>query len=106
MGDWRDYLKPDGDSLMRIKKRRGMLVDAVIVSDSEHVGKSNDRSLEQLTNAASLPGVVGEAWGMADFHQGYGFPRRSGGNRHRKWRSDLTWWCWFRHQLWSSSMLY
>ena len=69
-----DHLKPDGDSLMRIKKRRGMLVDAVIVSDSEHVGKSNDRSLEQLTNAASLPGVVGEAWGMADFHQGYGFP--------------------------------
>ena len=74
MEDWRDYLKPDGDSLMRIKKRGGMLVDAVIVSDSEHVGKSNDRSLEQLTNAASLPGVVGEAWGMADFHQGYGFP--------------------------------
>ena len=33
MEDWRDYLKPDGDSLMRIKKRGGMLVDAVIVSD-------------------------------------------------------------------------
>ena len=74
MGGWRDFLEPDGDSLMRIKKRDGMLVDAVIVADSEHVGKSNDRSLEQLTNAASLPGVVGEVWGMADFHQGYGFP--------------------------------
>ena len=74
MEDWRDYLEPEGDSLMRIKRREGMLVDAVIVSDSQHVGKSNDKSLEQLTNAASLPGVVGEAWGMADFHQGYGFP--------------------------------
>ena len=74
MGGWRDFLEPDGDSLMRIKKRDGMLVDAVIVADSEHVGKSNDRSLEQLTNAASLPEVIGEVWGMADFHQGYGFP--------------------------------
>ena len=74
MGGWRDFLEPDGDSLMRIKKRDGMLVDAVIVADSEHIGKSNDRSLEQLTNAASLPEVIGEVWGMADFHQGYGFP--------------------------------
>ena len=74
MGCWRDFLEPDGDSLMRIKKRDGMLVDAVIVADSEHIGKSNDRSLEQLTNAASLPEVIGEVWGMADFHQGYGFP--------------------------------
>ncbi len=74
MEDWRSFLEPDGDSLMRIKKRGNMLVDAVVVSDSAHVGKSNDRSLEQLANTASLPGVVGEAWGMADFHQGYGFP--------------------------------
>ena len=51
-----------------------MLVDGVIVADSEHISKSNDRSLEQLANAASLPGVVGEAWAMADFHQGFGFP--------------------------------
>ena len=74
MGEWGRFLEKDGDSLMRIKKRGEMLVDAVIVSDSKHVGKSNDRSLEQLTNVASLPGIVGEAWGMADFHQGFGFP--------------------------------
>ncbi len=74
MEDWSQFLEGDGDSLMRIKKRGEMLVDAVIVSDSAHAGKSDDRSLEQLTNTASLPGIVGEAWGMADFHQGYGFP--------------------------------
>ena len=74
MDDWARFLEDDGDSLMRIKKRGEMLVDAVIVSDSKHVGKSDDRSLEQLTNTASLPGIVGEAWGMADFHQGFGFP--------------------------------
>jgi len=74
MEDWSQFLEGDEDSLMRIKKRGEMLVDAVIVSDSAHAGKSNDKSLEQLTNTASLPGIVGEAWGMADFHQGYGFP--------------------------------
>ena len=74
MEDWGQFLEADGESLMRIKKRGQMLVDAVIVSDRTHVNKSDDRSLEQLTNTASLPGIVGEAWGMADFHQGYGFP--------------------------------
>ncbi|RME41984.1 MAG: RNA-splicing ligase RtcB, partial [Caldilineae bacterium] len=33
-----------------------------------------DRSLEQLVNTATLPGVVGHALAMPDIHQGYGFP--------------------------------
>lgn len=33
-----------------------------------------DRSIEQLINAATLPGVVGYAIAMPDVHQGYGFP--------------------------------
>ncbi len=33
-----------------------------------------DRSLEQLVNIATLPGVVGTALAMPDIHQGYGFP--------------------------------
>jgi tRNA-splicing ligase RtcB len=33
-----------------------------------------DRSLEQLVNTATLPGVVGPALAMPDIHQGYGFP--------------------------------
>lgn len=33
-----------------------------------------DRSLEQLVNTATLPGVVGQAMAMPDIHQGYGFP--------------------------------
>ena len=74
MPDWKEFLEPEGDSLMRIKKRKGMKVDALLVSDSQHLNKSSDRSLEQLANTASLPGAIGEAWAMADFHQGYGFP--------------------------------
>jgi tRNA-splicing ligase RtcB len=33
-----------------------------------------DRSLEQLENVATLPGIVGAALAMPDIHQGYGFP--------------------------------
>jgi RNA-splicing ligase RtcB len=33
-----------------------------------------DRSLEQLVNTATLPGVTGHALAMPDIHQGYGFP--------------------------------
>ncbi len=33
-----------------------------------------DRSLEQLVNATTLPGIVGYAIAMPDVHQGYGFP--------------------------------
>lgn len=33
-----------------------------------------DRSLEQLINVATLPGIVGAALAMPDIHEGYGFP--------------------------------
>ncbi len=35
---------------------------------------STDRSLEQLVNVATLPGIVGHALAMPDIHEGYGFP--------------------------------
>ena len=34
----------------------------------------SDRSLEQLQNVATLPGIVEAALAMPDIHQGYGFP--------------------------------
>ena len=33
-----------------------------------------DRSLEQLVNVATMPGIVGHALAMPDAHEGYGFP--------------------------------
>ena len=35
---------------------------------------AGDRSLEQLENVATLPGIVEAALAMPDIHQGYGFP--------------------------------
>ena len=74
-GTWRSNLTQEDKGLMRIKRHGKMKVDAMIVSDDIHLASnSDDRSLEQLVNIASMPGVVGEAWAMADWHYGYGFP--------------------------------
>ena len=73
--DWRGFLSDEGDGTMRIKAHGRMKVDARLVTDQNHLMKhADDRGPEQLINAASLPGIVGEAWGMADWHFGYGLP--------------------------------
>ena len=72
---WRDYLSSDADGRMRISKHGGMLTDALLIADAEHLAvHTDDRSPEQLCNTAAMPGIVGEAWAMADWHFGYGFP--------------------------------
>ena len=71
---WRDYIEPAGAGLHRIKKHGAMEVDAMLVADGKHLSNQSDRSPGQLANTASLPGIVGNAWAMADFHFGYGFP--------------------------------
>ena len=55
--------------------RADMRVPARIFADDEILAEiRDDRSLEQLQNVATLPGVVGAAIAMPDMHQGYGFP--------------------------------
>ena len=72
---WRDHLVDEGDGTMRIRAHGTMKVDARLVTDAAHMQRhADDRGPEQLVNTASLPGVVGEAWAMADWHYGYGFP--------------------------------
>ena len=74
-GSWRRHMEVESQGIMRIRKHGKMQVDAMIVSNPEHMNKStDDRSISQLINTASMPGVVGEAWAMADWHFGYGFP--------------------------------
>jgi len=54
---------------------RGMTVPARVFADDELWRQiQGDRSLEQLMNVATLPGVSGMVYGMPDMHQGYGFP--------------------------------
>lgn len=55
--------------------REDMRVPARFYSDSRLLeGVLGDRSLEQLVNTATLPGVIKHALAMPDIHQGYGFP--------------------------------
>ena len=55
--------------------REGMRVSARFYADDElAAAMTGDRSLEQLVNTATLPGVVGHVLAMPDMHQGYGFP--------------------------------
>jgi tRNA-splicing ligase RtcB (3'-phosphate/5'-hydroxy nucleic acid ligase) len=55
--------------------RADMRVPARVLADRELLDAIRaDRSLEQLVNVATLPGIVDAALAMPDIHQGYGFP--------------------------------
>ena len=55
--------------------RADMRVAARFYADEELMeGALGDKSLEQLVNTATLPGIVKHALAMPDIHQGYGFP--------------------------------
>jgi tRNA-splicing ligase RtcB (3'-phosphate/5'-hydroxy nucleic acid ligase) len=57
------------------ESRADMRVPARVFADEELLDAiAGDRSLEQLANVATLPGVVEAALAMPDIHQGYGFP--------------------------------
>ena len=55
--------------------REDMRVPARLFSDGELFDAAfRDRTVQQLINTATLPGIVKYAMAMPDFHQGYGFP--------------------------------
>ncbi len=55
--------------------RDDMRVPARLFGDAELFDAAfGDQTVDQLTNVATLPGIVRSAMAMPDFHQGYGFP--------------------------------
>lgn len=55
--------------------RADMRVPARIYADEKLLQKVfEDKSLEQLVNVATLPGILNYALAMPDIHEGYGFP--------------------------------
>ncbi len=51
-----------------------MRVDGIIYADENLLEAiKNDKTIEQIANTASLPGIIGYSLGMPDAHQGYGF---------------------------------
>src|ERR687885_2304837 len=65
------------DTLWEIpaEARDDMRVPARVFADEELLAAiRTDKSLDQLQNVATLPGIVDAAIAMPDIHQGYGFP--------------------------------
>lgn len=59
----------------RVPKTGAMYVDGVVYADEALLpALEEDRSLEQVANVATLPGIVGHSMAMPDIHWGYGFP--------------------------------
>jgi tRNA-splicing ligase RtcB (3'-phosphate/5'-hydroxy nucleic acid ligase) len=71
------------DKLRRIDEYRlevprdykpGMNTNGIIFVDETLEKTLEPKSIEQVANVASLPGIVGSALAMPDIHAGYGFP--------------------------------
>jgi tRNA-splicing ligase RtcB len=59
----------------RVPKIGAMNVDGIVYADEVLLPSlREDRSLEQVANVATLPGIVGHSMAMPDIHWGYGFP--------------------------------
>ncbi len=67
-------LRQIDDCQWEIPKTGPMRVPGMIFAHRALVSEMDDKVLEQLTNVATLPGIVKAAMGMPDAHWGYGFP--------------------------------
>jgi tRNA-splicing ligase RtcB len=69
-----DQLKQVSDFEWHIAPSGKMRVPAVIYADRALIAEMDDKVHEQITNVATLPGIVQAAYAMPDAHWGYGFP--------------------------------
>ena len=73
----KDTFEKISDFLWEIPKsfRADMKVSArVFISEEMLAAAFSDRSLDQLVNVATLPGIINYSLAMPDMHEGYGFP--------------------------------
>jgi tRNA-splicing ligase RtcB len=69
------HLIPAGKNKFKLPRQGQMKVDGIVYLNERlfrHIYRDN--SLKQLANAACLPGVVRNVFGMPDIHQGFGLP--------------------------------
>jgi tRNA-splicing ligase RtcB len=58
-----------------LPRQRAMRVPGVIFASEALLPSAlGDRSLDQVMNVATLPGIVKASFAMSDIHWGYGFP--------------------------------
>ncbi|MDJ0951478.1 MAG: RtcB family protein [Alphaproteobacteria bacterium] len=57
-----------------IEPAGAMRVPAIIYADQDLIAAMDEKVFEQITNVATLPGIVKASYAMPDAHWGYGFP--------------------------------
>ena len=70
------FVKKVSDFVWDIPKsyKKGMRVPARIIASEKLVKEMDQQVYDQITNVATLPGILKYAYCMADGHSGYGFP--------------------------------
>ena len=67
-------LSQRGEFEWELPRTGRMRVPGVIFASRELVAEMDDKVAEQITNVATLPGIVLASYAMPDAHWGYGFP--------------------------------
>ena len=63
-----------GEFEWHVRPTGAMRVPAIIYADEQLVREMDEKVYEQVTNVATLPGIVRASYAMPDAHWGYGFP--------------------------------
>ncbi len=77
MAQWKDVLEKVDDYRWRlpVSYKPGMKVPGLIYAEEPMLEQIfTDNAMEQVANAAFLPGIIGNSLAMPDIHWGYGFP--------------------------------
>jgi tRNA-splicing ligase RtcB len=64
----------DSEFAWRVPATGAMRVPGIIYASEELILDMDEKVLEQVTNVATLPGIVTASYAMPDAHWGYGFP--------------------------------
>jgi len=68
-------VKKIGEAKWQIDKQGAMRVPSIIYANEKLIEKiKTDRTMGQLTNVATMPGIINASYVMPDAHEGYGFP--------------------------------
>jgi tRNA-splicing ligase RtcB (3'-phosphate/5'-hydroxy nucleic acid ligase) len=67
-------LKKIDEYRWELPRKGSMNVPGLLFADFGLLGEMDDKVLEQMTNVATLPGIVKASMAMPDAHWGYGFP--------------------------------
>lgn len=62
------------DTAWRVAPVAAMRVPAIIYATEPLIRDMDEKVYDQVTNVATLPGIVGASYAMPDAHWGYGFP--------------------------------